>query len=167
MTVFDEQSVPVLISIHEPLVVFSLPCSAVQGSDRAALVVPWHPVSTTHYSCPLPWKEFSLAALVLMYLMGISISPSLSASPILPVLVLHAGALLLLVTGLHFALWREEEGEWKSQGRIKYKQDTSWTLRRVISKCMCIVLVKILWESLLAHSQEFSFPITGFLYSVK
>ena len=34
---------PVLISTHEPFVIFSLPCPAEEGSDRAALVGTWHP----------------------------------------------------------------------------------------------------------------------------
>lgn len=59
---------------------------------------------------------------------------AVAASPTFSVLVLHAGALLLLVSGLHLALWCEEEGEWQPLGKMKHKHDPSLTLRRVFSK---------------------------------
>ena len=44
-TVLDEGSLLVLISTHEPFVIFSLSCPAVDRSERAALVGAWSPGS--------------------------------------------------------------------------------------------------------------------------
>ena len=51
MTVLSERSVPVLIWTHEPLVLFSLPCPAEEGGERAALGGTWPPAGAgpPHY----------------------------------------------------------------------------------------------------------------------
>lgn len=48
---FDELSLLVLITTHEPFVLFSLCCAVAEGSDRGALVGAWNPtrVNLLHY----------------------------------------------------------------------------------------------------------------------
>lgn len=41
MMVIAEWSLPARISTHRPFIVFSAPCTAEEGSDRAALVDTW------------------------------------------------------------------------------------------------------------------------------
>ena len=51
---------PVLISTHEPFVLFSLPCPVEEGSDRAALVGTWHPARVNPPQRVIKhWNRFS------------------------------------------------------------------------------------------------------------
>jgi len=43
-----EWSLPVLVSTHEPFIVFFLPCPGEEGSDGAALVGTWPPTRLNH-----------------------------------------------------------------------------------------------------------------------
>lgn len=45
MMVFCEWRLPVLISTHEPLVIFSLPCPVTEDSDRETFLGAWNPDS--------------------------------------------------------------------------------------------------------------------------
>ena len=67
MTVIGEWSLPVVISIHEPFIIFSLPCPAEEGSDRVALVGTWHPARVNP---PHPQNQNTVIAKLLPVLHG-------------------------------------------------------------------------------------------------
>lgn len=59
LVVIGEWSPPILISTHEPLVAFSFPCPAEEGSERAALVGTWCPSRFNHHNCKITQTIYS------------------------------------------------------------------------------------------------------------